>query len=87
METLVIDMNPREVQCFVCGEWSEFAQGVPTCNGDLVSNEFPDEIWHDHGGGQAVCKECYEKHERGELPTFDRFYLHLARGFIGGAGI
>jgi hypothetical protein len=86
-DILVIDMNSRSIQCFLCGEWDEHRWGVPTCNGDVVSNDFPDEIWHEHGGGQAVCRECYEKHLNGLVPTFDRFYLHLASGFVGGAGI
>lgn len=84
-DILVIDMNPREVECSLCGDWCEHRWSVPTYNGDLVSNDFPDEMWHTGGGGQAVCLECYEKHARGELMVFDRFYVRP--GFVGGDGI
>lgn len=84
---LVIDMNIREAQCFLCGDWTEYLWGVPTFNGDLVSNDFPDNLWHSGGGSQAVCQRCFGQHERGELVVYDRFYLHLAGGLIGGDGI
>lgn len=83
--TLEINMNPRSVQCFLCGKWASHEWGVPTYNGDVVSNDFPDYLWHEGGGGQGVCEGCYLKHERGEIETFDRFYTRP--GFIGGDGI
>lgn len=86
-EILEINMNPREAQCSLCGEWTDYRWGVPTFNGDLVSNDFPNEIWLAEGGNMPVCESCYGKHERGELPTFDQFYLHLQKGFVDGAGI
>jgi len=87
VSALLIDMNPREAQCWNCGQWTPHRWGLPTVNGDLVSNDFPDEIWGEHGGGVPACEECFRRHERGELPTFDRFYLHLATGFTDGTGI
>ena len=86
-EILEIRMQSGCLDCFICGAETEHLWGVPVVNGDIVSNDFPDEIWHAHGGGQSVCEECYKKHERGEIPTFDRYYLHLAQGFVDGSGI
>lgn len=84
-DILLIDMNPREVQCALCGEWCEHSWGVPTFNGDLVSNDFPDALWHSEGGSQPACESCFNKHDRGELQTFDRYYVRP--GFINGDGI
>jgi hypothetical protein len=42
-------------------------------------------MWTIGGGGQGVCEDCYCKHERGEIETFDRFYVRP--GFVGGDGI
>jgi len=75
------------ITCYICGAEDDHQWSVPIVNGDVVSNDFPDWLWSAIGGGQAVCEECYEKHARGEIETFDRFYLHLAGGFVGGAGI
>ena len=84
---LEIRMQSGELRCSICNDWTEHRWSVPTFNGDLVSNNFPDELWNSEGGVQAACEECYDRHSRGELPTFDRYYLHLAGGFIGGSGI
>jgi len=84
---LEIDMNPREVRCSICEAWTRYAWSVPTFNGDLVSNDFPDELWKSGGGGQPVCEYCYDAHAANKFPVFDRFYLHLVGGFIAGAGI
>lgn len=86
-DTLVIRMQSHEVSCSICGQETPHRWGVPTVNGDIVSNDFPEDLWGQYGGGMPACKECYAKHQAGELPTWDRYYLHLAAGFIGGAGI
>jgi hypothetical protein len=86
-EILEIRMQLRMIDCFICGEPDEHRWGVPVFNGDVVSNDFPDWLWRSGGGGQAVCRECFEKHACGELETFDHYYLHLAGMFTGGDGI
>jgi hypothetical protein len=69
--------------CFVCGGEASGFHGVPIVNGDLVSNDWPGP-W----GGVPACEPCYEKHERGELRTYDAEYRHLLEGFQGeGDGI
>lgn len=85
--TLEIRMQSHEIDCFICGEPSEQRWGVPVFNGDIVSVNFPEEIHLLEGGVQCVCESCYRKHEFGEIPTFDRYYLHLQPGLINGAGI
>lgn len=86
-DTLVINMNFREVMCCICGNWTEYRWGVPTFNGDLVSNHFPDWLWRQGGGSQPACEHCFRRHAAGELPAFDRFYLHLSGTFADGDGI
>lgn len=83
-DILEIRMQSNETECFICGAETEHCWGVPTCNGDIVSNDFPDDLWD---GGVPVCEDCYLKHERGEIPTCDRFYLPRGRSFINGDGI
>lgn len=84
---LIIDMNPREAQCYLCGEWTAHRWGVPTFNGDLVSNEFPDYLIREGGGSQPACERCYEAHQRGALVVCDHLYEHLFQGFSAGGGI
>lgn len=86
-EILEIRMQQNMIDCFICGEPDRYQWGVPVFNGDIVSNDFPEELHRTEGGCQAVCRRCYEKHERGEIRTFDHYYLHLLDGFIGGSGI
>ena len=86
-DILEIRMQKSMIDCSICGGPDAHSWGVPVVNGDIVSNDFPDEIWRREGGAIGVCEECYRKHERGEIPTFDRFYLHLRPGFTDGAGI
>lgn len=86
-DVLEINMNVREVECYVCGEWTEYRWGVPVFNGDIVSNDFPDWLWGNGGGGQAVCERCYNLHAAGKMQTFDHCYRHLMGGFIDGGGI
>lgn len=83
----VIDMNQREAKCSLCGKWTDACWGVPTYNGDLVSNDFPDWLTREGGGCMAACEACYEKHARGEVLMFDHYYLHLSGGFMMGDGI
>ncbi len=78
LNVLEINMNVREVQCSLCGEWCEHRWGVPTFNGDLVSNDFPDWLCRTGGGGQPVCEQCFESHAKGDFPVWDCHYQHLA---------
>lgn len=84
---LEIRMQSHLCDCWLCGEPTEMQWGVPTYNGDLVSNDFPDAMWAGSGGGQSVCEDCYRKHERGELETFDHYYTWQLGLFADGAGI
>jgi hypothetical protein len=78
-----IRMQSDVVDCWICGAATEHRWGVPTCNGDLVSNSFPDHLWD---GGQAVCEKCFEKHAQGHLATMDHVYVPRW-GFVHGEGI
>jgi hypothetical protein len=86
-DILEIRMQSNEIDCAICGEPDDFAWGVPTYNGDIVSNDFPDDLYARTGGSMAVCRRCHEKHERGEIEVFDHYYYTPLRGFIDGAGI
>lgn len=83
---LEIRMQRNDVECTLCGELTDLSHGIPTYNGDIVSNAFPDDLWHDGGGSIPVCGKCYVMHERGWIPTMDELYIPRD-GFIGGAGI
>lgn len=86
---LKIDIwNPvfKECDCYICGAPTPMRWGVPVFNGDIVSNDFPDELWGESGGGQSVCESCYEKHARGEIKVFDSCYW-TPPTLIDGAGI
>ncbi len=85
-DILEIRMQSNALECYICGEESDCGWSVPIFNGDIVSNDFPDYMWHAGGGGQAVCEDCYRRHERGEVPTFDHYYIRPAE-LIHGAGI
>ena len=87
MSILEINLNAHAVECSLCGEWTDYRCGVPTFNGDLVSNDFPDWLWREGGGSQAACERCYERHAAGKVPTFDHYYRHLMVRFTDGAGI
>lgn len=82
---LEIRMQSGEVECSLCGEWDDWQWSVPTFNSDVVSNDFPDWMWQSGGGNQPVCRKCYEKHARGEVPTWD--HLYVSPGFESGGGI
>lgn len=79
---LEIRMQSNYVDCRVCGKPTEHQWGVPVYNGDIVSNDFPDDLW---SGGISVCRDCFDEHAAGRMPTFDRYYVRP--GFIGGDGI
>jgi hypothetical protein len=74
-DILEIRMQSGMLDCYVCGEPTEYRFGIPIYNGDIVSNDFPDDMWANGGGGQSVCESCYLKHERGDIPCADRLYL------------
>ena len=76
-EILEIRMQSFETVCSQCGRPNDDNCGLPTVNGDLVSNEFPDAVWSEHGGSIPACWSCYCAHNLGTIPTFDRYYLWL----------
>jgi len=83
---VVIEMNRSmrpELPCIVCGEdCSQDNCGLPTFNGDIMSND-----WRGEWGAKACCESCYRKHEQGMIPVADKMYEHLLNEFAGGAGI
>lgn len=70
--------------CCSCGEPASGFHGLPTFNGDIMSNDWPGD-W----GGKVCCEECYLKHERGGMETADKLYQHVLHGIglLDGAGI
>lgn len=68
--------------CANCGQPASGFHGLPYFNGDLMSNDWPGD-W----GGRPCCEDCYERHARGELETFDQDYVHLFALYQDGAGI
>lgn len=70
--------------CPVCGEPASGFHGLPMFNGDVMSND-----WSGDWVGVPCCEQCYEKHLRGEVETFDADYRHMLgdRGWIDGGGI
>lgn len=86
-DSLTINMNERWADCGLCGAETLFHWGVPTYNGDVVSNDFPDDLG---GGSIAACEACFHKHERGEIETFDHYYVRpgpMGVCLVNGAGI
>lgn len=84
---LRIKLQSGMIDCSLCGAATEFRWGVPTFNGDVVSNDFPDELLG-QGGSVPVCERCFRAHAEGRLETWDHFYIHqAAANLIGGAGI
>lgn len=80
----------REAECGICGELTNMKYSVPTYNGDIVSNDFPDDLYGKFGGMIPVCRECFHKHERGEIETFDHYYVPqtlMGVHLIDGGGI
>lgn len=86
-DILEIRMQTHEVECSICGDWTAHQWSVPTYNGDLVSNDFPDELIREGGGNMAVCEHCYDRHAADDMETFDSFYLWRLEGLDAGAGI
>lgn len=90
VHNLMIDGNPviqigmqdNTVSCWICGVETEFKWGVPTFNGDLMSNDWPGE-WF----GQSVCERCFDLHEQGKMITHDNLYRHLLLEQFNGSGI
>lgn len=74
-DVLEIRMQGHDATCGVCGEDCDMRFGIPTYNGDVVSNDFPEQMWADGGGSFVACEGCFRKHERGEMPVWDRLYL------------
>ena len=69
-DVLIIDLNPRWAECWLCGTETPCRWGLPVFNADLVSNDFTGE-W----GGVPACRECHDAHAAGQLETFDHCYL------------
>lgn len=87
---LEIHMQCDEIECGLCGEWTEFRYGVSTYNGDIVSNDFPDTMRREGGGSVAVCERCFERHAAGLIPTYDHYYVRpgpMGVCLVDGAGI
>ncbi len=85
-DVLLIRMQSGDVECSLCRALTDFGWSVPTYNGDVVSNDFPDDL-HALGGSVPVCERCYERHAAGQVETFDRYYVRPGADLIGGAGI
>ena len=81
MQALRIKFQEPWVDCGICGTPTQWGQGVPTYNGDIMSNDFPDDLWHQGGGSKPACKVCYSKHAAGRIKTWDRLYIQ--RGPFG----
>ena len=75
--------------CKICGGTASGKHGVPVCNGDVVSNDFPQD--HPAGTGTSpACERCHGLHARGLIRTCDRFYITpgpLGVMLFNGAGI
>lgn len=90
MDALEIRMQSRPGiydPCCVrgCRNNQSGSHSLPVFNGDIVSNEWPGEY-----GASGCCEECYEAHQRGEIPTADHLYsayLDSLGMFSEGAGI
>jgi hypothetical protein len=87
--SLEIRLQTYMADCAVCQAPTEPRWGLPTCNGDIVSVNFPDDLW---SGSILCCERCYLQHQRGGMVTYDHYYLRRCRGPLGvdliqGAGI
>lgn len=82
-----IRMQSNAVECYLCAVETEYGWSVPTYNGDVVSNDFPDDMWSKGGGAQPVCQRCYDMHANGQATCYDRLYLPRGLSFINGGGI
>ena len=69
------DADIKNIRCSWCGEWTAHRWGLPTYNGDLISNDFSDKLWAEGGGSVPACQSCFDKHAAGQLPTCDDYYL------------
>ena len=64
-DVIVIDepFFPRESECVICSKPLQNAKlGIAMFEGLPVPHDWPGE-W----GGFDACRDCFEKHERGEL--------------------
>lgn len=67
----VVDMWVPTVNCCICNAESENRWGIPVDSetAEITSNE-SDRDW----GAVPACRECFERHERGEfVGTYPRF--------------
>jgi hypothetical protein len=88
-QVLEIRMQRHETTCGLCGVGCHMEYGIPTYNGDVVSNDFPDELHRSGGGSFPVCQRCYLRHALGDVETFDHWYIEASAfgiflGFDGG---
>jgi len=62
----VIDLSPRESECCICGKhlWGS-ETGIAMYEGCAVPHD-----WTGDWGGFDACQECFDRHERGEIPTW-----------------
>lgn len=69
-EVLVIDLNPRFVECIACEQMTAPKQGLPMREGEFLENDDAGE-W----AGFTCCRSCYEIHRLGGVMALR---LHLA---------
>jgi hypothetical protein len=60
----------KDPYCVICGGEPGSHHGVPTFNGDVVSNDFACA-----NGTQPACGRCYHLHAHGMVPVHDSRYL------------
>lgn len=90
MKLELIRMQSNTVYCSLCGLVTELRWGVPTFNGDVVSNGFPEDLFREHGGSIPVCNHCYDEHAAGRVTVYDRYYVPrnvMGVDLVDGGGI
>jgi hypothetical protein len=66
MSVTIINLSPRESECVVCGrQLFECTNGIAMYEGCAVPHGWK----HDWAGFDA-CQECFDRNERGEMPTW-----------------
>lgn len=62
----MIRLFPHESECCVCGKLIyDTTKGIAMYEGCAVPHD-----WTGDWAGFDACDECFDKHERGELPTW-----------------
>lgn len=71
----IIELWPRESECCICGK---HLIGCKTAIAMYEGHPVPDN-WPYEWAGFDACTECFDKHGRGELPTW-RYDKHAMIG-------